>query len=30
MEQQIVFDDGAMLNKNRVKDEDKAMDDGWW
>ena len=29
MEQQIVFDDGAMLNKNRVKDEDKAMDDGW-
>jgi hypothetical protein len=28
MEQRIVFDDGAMLNKNRVKDEDKAMDDG--
>ena len=28
MEQQIMFDDGAMINENRVTDEDKAMDDG--
>ena len=30
MEQQIMFDDGAMINENRVTDEDKAMDDRWW
>ncbi len=30
MEQRIMFDNGAMINENRVKDEDKAMDDGWW
>jgi hypothetical protein len=28
MEQRIMFDNGAMINENRVKDEDKAMDDG--
>ena len=29
MEKQIMFDNGAMMiNENRVKDEDKAMDDG--